>query len=191
MPVCSSSFILFALLYRRHLKGNIGSEVPCQVWWGFLERQLLLNVITVRFSVFLSKEFQSEWATPHIPDVVVNQNFGTFEWKCNPLKFSWIPASPTKHGQKSICATAHMTSSARPHPWLRDSGPVELTHLTVNFRAIKLQGARIEPLVRCFFWETKVLETSFNVDLYKTSKQSLKKKKQKWIKISFVEKFPM
>lgn len=92
MPVCSNSFILFALLSLRHLRGNTGSKFPSQVWWGFLEGQLLLNVIIVCISFFLSKEFQSEWSTLHIPDVVVNQNFGTFELKFNPLWFSWVPA---------------------------------------------------------------------------------------------------
>ena len=92
MPVCSSSFILFVLLFLRHLKRTIGSKVPSQVWWGFLEGQLLLNVIIVHISFFLSKEFQNERATLHIPDVVVKQNFGTFERKFNPLKFSRVPA---------------------------------------------------------------------------------------------------
>lgn len=92
MPVCSNSFILFALLFLRHLKGNVGSKVPSQVWWGFLEGQFLLNVVIVCISFFLSKEFQNEWSTLHIPDVAANQNFGTLELKCNPLKFSWVPA---------------------------------------------------------------------------------------------------
>lgn len=162
MPVCSSSFILFALLYRRHLKGNVGSEVPSQVWWGSLEGQLLLSVITVSFSVFLSKEFQSEWATPHIPDVVVNQNFGTFERKCNPLKFSWVPVSPTKHGQKCICATVHMASSAR-----RILGCLTQPQLNWHTALWTLEPSDSRMLeLRAwfgfffFFWEIKFLETS-------------------------------
>lgn len=92
MPICSNSFILFALLSLRRLRGNTGSEFPSQVWWGFLEGHFLLNVIIVCISFFLSKEFQSERSTLHIPDVVVNQNFGTFELTFNPLWFSRVPA---------------------------------------------------------------------------------------------------
>lgn len=91
MPVCSNSFILFALLFLRHPKGNTGSDFPSQVWWRFLEGQFLLNVIIVCISFFLSKEFQKGWSTLHIPDVVVNQNFGTLELKFNPPWFSWVP----------------------------------------------------------------------------------------------------
>lgn len=107
----ANSFILFALLFLRHLKGNIGSKVPSQVWWGFLEGQWLLNVIIVCISFFLSKEFQNEWSTLHIPDVVVNQNFGTLELKFNPLKCSWVPALKPNTDRKCICATVHTTSS--------------------------------------------------------------------------------
>ena len=91
MPVCSDPFILFALLFLRRLKGNTGSEFPSQVWWRFLEGQCLLNVTIVCISFFLSKEFQKEWSTLHIPDVVVNQNFGTSELKFNPPRFSRVP----------------------------------------------------------------------------------------------------
>lgn len=111
-PVCSNSFILFARLFLRHLKGNIGSKVPSQVWWGFLEGQLLLNVIIVCISFFLSKEFQNERSTLHHPRCCCKPEFWNIWTKIQSPKVQLSPSSPTKRWQKCICAMVHMTSSA-------------------------------------------------------------------------------
>lgn len=72
---------------RKHwLKGSIPGVLRIS------GRTVLVECIIVCVWLFLSNEFQHKWSTLRIPDVVVNQNFGTFELKCNPLKFNWVPA---------------------------------------------------------------------------------------------------
>lgn len=71
------------------------------------------------------------------PDVV-NQKFGTFELKCNPLKFSWANQTLTK---VSLCnRSCDFLNEA--HPELCGSVPSEMMHRTVNFLTTQWQDAR-------------------------------------------------
>lgn len=78
-----------------------------------------------------------------------------------------------------LCNGSHGFLSAL-HPWLPDSAPVELKCHTVNFRAIKLQDARIEALVRwfVFFFFERLNFWKHNVDFYKTSEQLKKNRSE-------------
>lgn len=160
MPVCSSSFILFALLYRGwHLKGNVGSEVPSQVWWGSLEGQLLLSVITVRFQFSFLRNSKVSEPLPH-PRCCCKPEFWNIRTKMQSPKAQLSPSFSNQTWTKCICATVHMAShrhAASLAAWL---SPSWTDTMTGNFRAIRLQGCsnRGPGSVFFFFWEIKFLK---------------------------------
>lgn len=82
-----------------------------QVWWGSLEGHLLLSVITVRFSVFLSKEFKV-WATPRIPDVVVSQRFWNIRTKMQSPKVQLSPSCSNQTWTKIALCSAVLNHAA-------------------------------------------------------------------------------
>lgn len=86
-------------------------------------RMVLVECCNCLLLIFPSKEFQNEWSALYIPDVVINQNFGTFELKFNSLKFSSANQTFTKmclyNGSHDFLSAIrpglHESVSSEPH----------------------------------------------------------------------------